>query len=61
MKTNNHHEPIEELTGPDDIIDTKVDDNNTDKDHVQESLEGKEQSIEETEVDPKDADITRSE
>ncbi|RFZ90067.1 hypothetical protein D0C36_22765 [Mucilaginibacter conchicola] len=61
MNTNNHHEPIEKLTGPDDIIDTNVDDGDSTKDAVQENLEGEEPSKEETETDPKDADVSRSE
>jgi hypothetical protein len=58
--------PIEAQTGPDDIIDTAIDDNNAEKDKTQEKLsvddiEGAEPSKEETEVNPADADLKRSE
>lgn len=61
MNTRNQHEPIERLTGPDDIIDTRADDQQAKKDAVQEKLEGSEPIKEEIETDPKDADISRSE
>jgi hypothetical protein len=58
--------PIETQTGPDDIIDTAVDDNEAEKDKTQEKLtaddvEGDEPSEEETEVNADDADLNRSE
>jgi hypothetical protein len=58
--------PIETQTGPDDIIDTAVDDNEAEKDKTQEKLtaddvEGEEPSEEETEVNADDADLNRSE
>lgn len=58
--------PIETQTGPDDIIDTSIDDSEAEKDKTQEKLtadniEGDEPLKEETEVNPGDADLNRSE
>jgi hypothetical protein len=61
MNTANEQEPIESQTGPDNIIDTQSDNANAEKDTVQEELEGAEPSDDETEVNPEDAKISRSE
>jgi hypothetical protein len=61
MNTANEQEPIESQTGPDDIIDTQSDNANAEKDTVQEELEGAEPSDDETEVNPEDVKISRSE
>ena len=58
--------PIETQTGPDDIIDTAIDDSDAEKDKTQEKLtaddvEGDEPSKEETDVNAGDADLNRSE
>lgn len=56
-----HHEPIEETTGNDDVIDMSSNAEDIKKDLIQETLEGDEPSKEETETDQKDANISRSE
>ncbi|MES2266667.1 MAG: hypothetical protein V4520_07895 [Bacteroidota bacterium] len=61
MNTANEQDPIESQTGPDDIIDTQTDRVDAEKDKVQEKLEGSAPSKEETEVNPEDAKIRRSE
>ena len=61
MNTANEQEPIESQTGPDDIIDTETDNADAKKDVVQEKLEGAEPSKDETEVNPEDVQVSRSE
>ncbi|MBL4678962.1 MAG: hypothetical protein JKY70_22640 [Mucilaginibacter sp.] len=61
MQTEKDNAPIENLMGPADLAHTDADGANAGKDAVQENLEGAEPSKEETEVDPKDADLSRSE
>ena len=58
---NIENEPIESQTGPDDIIDTQADGIDAEKDTTQKKLEDPEPSQDETEVDPEDANISRSE
>ena len=61
MNTINQQSSVESQPGQDGIIDTKIDDTDTQKDNAQEELEGAEPSADETAVNPEDAKISRSE
>ncbi|WP_454802831.1 hypothetical protein [Mucilaginibacter phyllosphaerae] len=61
MTTANAQEPIESQTGPDDIIDTEIHNADAKKDALEEKLEGAEPSKAEDEVNPEDAQVSRSE
>ena len=61
MNTANEQTPIASQTGPDDINGTEIANLDAQKNDMQEKLEGAEPSKDETEVNPDDAKISRSE